>query len=64
MYVCVCKAVTDGQVREAVSQGCCSLRELRIELGVGAQCGRCLPLAREVLDEALQECARDIAGAA
>lgn len=64
MYVCVCKAVTDGHIREAVNQGCCSMRELRNELGVATQCGRCAVTAREVLDEALTEQARRIPGAA
>ena len=64
MYVCVCKAVTDGQIRNAVDQGCCSMRELRNELGVATQCGRCAVTAREVLDEALAEQGRRIPGAA
>lgn len=64
MYVCVCKAVTDGQIRQAVDQGCCSMRELRNELGVATQCGRCAVSAREVLDEALTEQARRLPGAA
>ena len=64
MYVCVCKAVTDGQIRQAVDQGCCSMRELRNELGVATQCGRCAVTAREVLDEALTEQARRLPGAA
>jgi bacterioferritin-associated ferredoxin len=64
MYVCVCKAVTDGQIRKAVDQGCCSMRELRNELGVATQCGRCAVSAREVLDEALAEQGSRIPGAA
>lgn len=64
MYVCVCKAVTDGQIREAVDQGCCTMRCLRNELGVATQCGRCAVTAREVLDEALAEQACRIPGAA
>ncbi|MCC2638645.1 MAG: BFD-like (2Fe-2S)-binding protein [Moraxellaceae bacterium] len=64
MYVCICKAVTDGQIREAVSEGCCSMRELRQCLGVATQCGRCAPEARQVLDAALAHEARGIAGAA
>ncbi len=49
MYVCLCKGITDGQIREAVQQGCDSLRDLRRELGVGGQCGKCARDAREVL---------------
>lgn len=60
MYVCVCRAVTDGQIREAVQEGCCSMRELRNELGVATQCGRCATTARDVLNDALQEVGRFI----
>lgn len=60
MYVCVCRAVTDGQIREAVQEGCCSMRELRNELGVATQCGRCATTARDVLNDSLQEVGRFI----
>ncbi|MCH8543068.1 MAG: bacterioferritin-associated ferredoxin [Alcanivorax sp.] len=49
MYVCLCKGVTDNQIREAAHQGCGSLRDLRRELGVGGQCGKCVREAHEVL---------------
>jgi len=54
MYVCVCKAVSDRQIRRAVREdGVVSLRELARELELGTCCGKCVPLAREVLAEAL-----------
>ncbi|MEY1662296.1 bacterioferritin-associated ferredoxin [Isoalcanivorax beigongshangi] len=52
MYVCLCKGITDGQIREAVQQGCDSLRDLRRELGVASQCGKCARQARSVMREA------------
>ncbi|MCG8393034.1 MAG: bacterioferritin-associated ferredoxin [Pseudomonadales bacterium] len=52
MYVCICKGITDNQIREAVGDGCDSLRDLRRELGVGSQCGKCARHARHVLREA------------
>lgn len=55
MYVCVCKAVTDHQIRCAVRDGIVTFRELRMELGVSTGCGRCAPTARKVLAEALGE---------
>ncbi|HEX4870090.1 MAG TPA: bacterioferritin-associated ferredoxin [Moraxellaceae bacterium] len=64
MYVCICKAVTDTQIRTAVDHGCCSMRDLRNELGVATQCGRCAVACREVLDEALQDDSRRLPGAA
>ena len=57
MYVCVCKGVTCGEIRSAVSeQGVGSLRELSRHLGVATQCGKCASCARRVLNEALDEC--------
>lgn len=50
MYVCLCEAVTDGQIRRAVGEGACSMRLLRERLGVAANCGRCAPFAKQVLD--------------
>ncbi|ROO24252.1 bacterioferritin [Salinisphaera orenii MK-B5] len=54
MYVCVCNAVTDCQIREAYCAGACSMRELRKRLGVAGCCGRCAPCARDVLTECRQ----------
>ena len=57
MYVCICKGITDGHIREAVENGCDSLRDLRRELGVGSQCAKCARHARQVLREARSEAA-------
>ena len=54
MYVCVCKAVTDRQIREAVHGGARSLSDLRRELGVTADCGICASCARDCLNEELK----------
>lgn len=53
MYVCICKGITEKQVKAAVDDGCTSLRELRAELGVASNCGKCACHAREVLNESL-----------
>jgi bacterioferritin-associated ferredoxin len=49
MYVCVCKAVTDRQIREAAQGGARTLKDLRRELGVTSECGRCASCAHECL---------------
>jgi bacterioferritin-associated ferredoxin len=41
MYVCVCNAITDKQIRRAARSGVSSLYELRGKLGVAAGCGSC-----------------------
>jgi bacterioferritin-associated ferredoxin len=59
MYVCVCKAVTDGEIRGAVKLGVRSLADLSSTLGVATCCGRCTECARSVLAESLAtDCAR------
>lgn len=52
MYVCVCKAVTDRQIREAAQSGARTLRDLRRDLGVTSECGRCASCAKDCLKEA------------
>lgn len=53
MYVCVCKGITDTQIRAAVEDGASSLRDVRNTLGVASQCGKCGILTREILRESL-----------
>ncbi|MGH8352488.1 MAG: bacterioferritin-associated ferredoxin [Pseudomonas sp.] len=55
MYVCLCQGVTDGQIRDAIFDGCCSYREVRQTLNVANQCGKCACLAKQVVRETLTE---------
>jgi bacterioferritin-associated ferredoxin len=51
MYVCLCKGITDTQIRAAVEDGANTLRDVRKTLGVASQCGKCGILTREILRE-------------
>ena len=42
MYVCVCNAITEEQLRRAIADGARTLDDLREALGLGDQCGKCL----------------------
>jgi bacterioferritin-associated ferredoxin len=55
MYVCLCTGVTDGQIRDAINEGCCSYREVRQATGVASQCGKCACLAKEVVRDTLAD---------
>ncbi|WP_153110968.1 (2Fe-2S)-binding protein [Propionivibrio limicola] len=55
MYICVCKAITERQIREAVAGGAHSLKDLRHELGVASECGKCAEEAKRCLKAALEE---------
>jgi bacterioferritin-associated ferredoxin len=55
MYVCLCKGITDTQIRAAVQDGASSLRDIRTTLGVASQCGKCGILTRQILRESLTD---------
>lgn len=42
MYVCICHAITQDQVHEAIAEGAESVKELRQQLKVTTCCGSCL----------------------
>jgi len=52
MFICVCNAITERQVRDAVAAGARRLSDLQRELGVATSCGRCARMAKEYLREA------------
>jgi bacterioferritin-associated ferredoxin len=52
MYVCVCKAVTNSQITQAINQqGICSRRQLMQCTGVGSVCGKCSQHVKAIFDE-------------
>jgi bacterioferritin-associated ferredoxin len=51
MFVCHCRAVTDGEIREAIAAGACDLDEVGRSCGAGITCGGCCPLIQELLAE-------------
>ncbi|NTV09468.1 MAG: bacterioferritin [Zoogloea sp.] len=53
MYVCVCRAVTERQIEQAVKDGARRMRDLREDLGVTEECGRCAVCAKQCLESAL-----------
>lgn len=55
MYICLCKGVTDRDIRQAVKQGAVRMRDLKNNLGVTGQCGVCACHAKVILDKALSQ---------
>lgn len=55
MYVCVCNAVTDRDIKQAASRGVCSMEALGDQLKVATCCGRCLDHASKVLFQAMSD---------
>lgn len=55
MYVCICNAVTDKEIRQAVCEGSKCLKSLQKKLPVGTQCGSCCCLAKEIIAQTVDE---------
>ena len=49
MYICLCNAITDRQIKETVAAGATSLPDLQSQLGVATCCGCCAELASSFL---------------
>ena len=49
MYICICNAVTEHEIRGAVALGCRTVADLKQDLGVGSCCGKCVPEAHKLL---------------
>ena len=51
MYVCICRQVTDHEIRDVCREGLSSLSELREKLGVASNCGKCGKFAQTIVKE-------------
>lgn len=58
MYVCICKKLTDSQIRRAVQRGDVThLRDLRDRYEACVDCGKCCREAGKIIKDSLHECA-------
>lgn len=49
MFVCICNAVTDHQIKETIAAGAATMGDLQSQLGVATCCGCCGELAASFL---------------
>jgi bacterioferritin-associated ferredoxin len=42
MYVCICRAVTEAEVRGCIAAGACTVRDVVDRCAAGTGCGSCL----------------------
>ena len=51
MYVCICRQITDNQIKDQCRDGASSINDLRTRLGVASECGKCSKLAQSIVKE-------------
>ena len=61
MYICMCYAISDRQIREIVDRGAASLNEVQAHLPVANCCGCCEETARELIDSHVESASRPVA---
>lgn len=55
MYVCICNAVSEADIRHQVAAGVTTFAALQEQTGCSTCCGCCEGEARDLLAEALEE---------
>jgi len=53
MFVCLCKSVTDHQIRAAVDDGVRSFEDMQTRLDVGSVCGSCTCEVKQIMQRRL-----------
>ncbi len=53
MYICVCHAVNERRIEKAVDEGVRSIKGLCLATRAGTCCGKCLPEAKQRLEQAI-----------
>ncbi len=64
MYVCVCNAVTERQIRQAISEGALTSGQLRQKLDAERMCGSCDDCLDDYLAEAFMFASPGLSAAA
>jgi len=54
MFVCICKSVTDHQIKDAVDTGVSSFEAMQSHLEVGTVCGGCACEVKRVIETKLE----------
>ena len=51
MFVCVCKAIRNTELKELIDSGANSLEAIGASCGAGTDCGSCVNRLKQALDE-------------
>jgi bacterioferritin-associated ferredoxin len=49
MYICLCNAITDRDLRPHIGGQACSVAMVYRALGCAPQCGKCVPFVRQMI---------------
>lgn len=52
MFVCICNAITDHDIKASIAAGATTMNDLQDQLGVATCCGCCSELAASFLSTA------------
>jgi bacterioferritin-associated ferredoxin len=63
MYVCLCNALTDCELRAHATAQTCSVEMVYRALGVEPLCGKCVPFVRQMLQQVVEQGRAQPAGA-
>lgn len=55
MYICLCKAITDKDIAEAVNAGHVSFEEVQYQLDVSTGCGSCQQSVQAVISHTVSK---------
>jgi bacterioferritin-associated ferredoxin len=51
MFVCICHAINETRIEQAVLEGARSVRDIKRSLGLGSTCGKCVVQAAQVIKQ-------------
>ena len=53
MYVCICRAICDRTIREAIKNGATSVKAVTAQLPIGKNCAKCVGDIEALITETL-----------
>ena len=51
MYVCICRQVTDHQIRDICRGGSSNFTDIQAQTGIASECGKCGKLDQTIVKE-------------
>ena len=55
MLVCICRGITDKDIKNEIFEGASNFKNIAVKLGVGSCCGQCVSYAKDLVNDTLTE---------